>query len=298
MMPIFRRRALQRLEADIHAYEVCVQGRAKTDKEYPATRLPAIQCALNKATEALKNGKMDSAWKEFQTAHRLELFALGEVELKATASAIREEAIIKLNAWRKNAVLALLNDKSNENVQGREDESPDAKRKADHDLLVRVFRAATLRDEHYGNEAYRQGLRRSNTLFLAIALIIAIALVLLLAYKEYLLDVGVGPGTFSDLLGMAAVGFLGATFSAITAPRSQDPTRIPELVWSIHIALLRLLMGPASAIVIYFAMQSSLYDQFLRVKPDSSGFLAIAFVAGFTERLVLRFVEAFAKSTS
>jgi len=35
----------------------------------------------------------------------------------------------------------------------------------------RVFRAAVLRDEHYHNEAYKDGLRRSSALRLALLLI-------------------------------------------------------------------------------------------------------------------------------
>jgi len=287
LMPIFRRRALRRLAGDIDAYVAVLRGRAASDEEFKKHLPSTIEGALTCAREAIKNGKIDDSWKQFQAAHRLELFALKECELKAIADSMRKEAN-KLNVWRRNAVLDLLNP----NLLNAAEKDKSA-------LAIKIFRAATLRDEHYNNEAYRHGLRRSNTFFLAAMLLVALALLLFLAHKEYLLDVGVGASIFSDLLSMAVVGLLGAAVSAITnAPRSQDMTPIPEVAWSIHVALLRLLMGPASAMLIYFVTQSALYDQFLKVKPEGYALLALAFVAGFTERLVLRVVEAIAKAAS
>jgi hypothetical protein len=67
------------------------------------------------------------------------------------------------------------------------------------------------------------------------------------------------------------------------------------VVYSFRVTVLRLLVGPISAIIVYFAVESNWYDYVLQVpSPDGNALLVLAFVAGFTERLVLRVVEAIA----
>jgi hypothetical protein len=274
LVPILQRRALKRLEAAIDSYHYCLQGRAKSGAK--------IEEALDGARAALKNGKIDQGWKCFQAAQRIELFALNGTELKAVATAMRKEAD-KLNVWRKIAVLDLLTVKESES----------------QDLAVRIFRAALLRDEHYSNEAYKNGLRSSNALRLAVVLVIVLLTLFLLARAGHLLGTTDGTNSFKELLSMGMVGLLGATISAITdAPTPQSTMRIPELVSSIRVTALRLLMGPASAIVIYFVTQSDLYSAIFKTRPEDYALLVIAFVAGFTERLVLRVVEMIAKPTA
>jgi hypothetical protein len=72
-------------------------------------------------------------------------------------------------------------------------------------------------------------------------------------------------------------------------------TRIPELVNSFRVTLLRLFVGPVSAIVICLAVQSDAYRTIYSNNPlDGATLLVLAFIAGFTERLVARVVEAVA----
>jgi hypothetical protein len=72
------------------------------------------------------------------------------------------------------------------------------------------------------------------------------------------------------------------------------------MVSSIHVSALRLLIGPASAILLYFAARTNLYSHLFNFGPNSGDhyiILVIAFVAGFSERLVLGVVEAIAGKT-
>ena len=156
--------------------------------------------------------------------------------------------------------------------------------------------------EHYDNEAYKDGLRRSSSLRFAIVLIIVLLALLWEARAGCLLEMtrnrvnANGANLFKALLSVGSMGLLGATISAITdAPRLQSSARIPEMTSTIRVIALRLLMGPSSAIVIYFLISSNLYDSVFNVPlPDGYAILTIAFVAGFTERLVLRVIETVA----
>jgi hypothetical protein len=169
----------------------------------------------------------------------------------------------------------------------------------------RLFRAALLRDEHYDNAAYKDTLLRSNSLSLAVILAGTLAALLWMGSAGYLPSTIPAPDranltpesdSFATLLAVAVVGLLGATFSAIiSATKPSGPVRVPELVSSLRVTLLRLLIGPASAIVIYFVTRSTLYSfVFTFARPEDYALLTIAFVAGFSERLVLRAVETIA----
>jgi len=288
-VPIIQRRRWKRLASDIAAYENGLAGLAKSSDKLDAT-LPAIHDALDGARVALEAGDIDRGWKCLQVAQRLELLALGEgAELNAAGTALRNEAD-KLSGWRRKAVFRLLTVKEGENQRP-----------------AKVFRAALLRDEHYNNEAFKDGLRRGNALRLAVVLLIVLLALLWLASEGYLLETILNPAVpdknanktieFKSLLSVAVVGLLGATVSAIiSAPNQQNSTRIPEMVSTIRVMLLRLLMGPVSAVLIYFVIKSDLSPAILKAPSTGYTILAIAFVAGFTERLVLRVVEAIAKS--
>jgi hypothetical protein len=295
-VPIIQRRRWKRLASDIAAYENGLAGLAKSSDKFDAT-LPAIHDTLDGARAALEGGDIDRGWKCLQVAQRLELLALGEgPELNAAGTALRNEAD-KLSGWRRKAVFRLLTVKEGENQRP-----------------ANVFRAALLRDEHYNNEAFKDGLRRGNALRLAIVLLGVVLALLWLAHSEYLLAVmqnslakdlvmdeaakkAARMKEFQSLVSVAVVGLLGSTISAITnAPSLQGSSRIPEMVSTIRVMVLRLLMGPASAMVIYFVIKSDLSPAILKAPSTGYTILAIAFVAGFTERLVLRVVEAIAKS--
>jgi hypothetical protein len=261
--------------------------KARAQSENLTQALPKIECALDLAEKAVEAGNIDGAWQYFQVANRLELLALEGPKLSAAATAIRGEAH-KLNAWREEAVTTLLS------PQDGQEYDP-----------VRVYGAALLRDEHYNNEAYKDGLRRAMALWLALALIIGLAGLYFLAscgpldrfltaelpLKE--------PELLDTLLTIGLFGYVGATISAITtAGRSDKPSRIPEMTSTIRVTTLRLLMGPLSAIIVYFAVKSDFYSDLIKFEPDAYAFLVIAFVAGFTERLVRRVVETVAAGSS
>lgn len=102
------------------------------------------------------------------------------------------------------------------------------------------------------------------------------------------------------LVSVAILGLLGATVSAVlAAPDPRSTTRIPETASTVRVTVLRLFMGPAAAVLLYFVCQSELARSIFKFDMgDAFTILAIAFVAGFTERLVLRVVETIAGTGS
>lgn len=166
---------------------------------------------------------------------------------------------------------------------------------------ARVLQAALIRDEHYDNEAYKDNLRRSNNRRFAVVLFLVVAALLVLSWFGFLPSATTRPNEPAMLLTVAIFGLLGSTISATTAmSKPSNPSRIPEMVSSFQVTALRLLVGPASAILLYFVAQTSLYKalfKFGSTADDHYALLAIAFTAGFSERLVLRVVETISGKT-
>jgi hypothetical protein len=100
LVPVFRRRALQRLSSEIGTYkeELTCQSRCAHSLH-----------VLEAAGAAVRAGEIDRGWRYLMTARRLEAAAGGDAERKAAAIAILKESDAKLGSWRKEAVRELLN---------------------------------------------------------------------------------------------------------------------------------------------------------------------------------------------
>lgn len=87
-------------------------------------------------------------------------------------------------------------------------------------------------------------------------------------------------------------GIIGASFSA-ARPRSaeEQKTLIPDLMQSRSLALTRTFLGACPGLAVYVFLQSGL----LNLGPISMAkAFAVAFVGGFSERLVVKMVETVA----
>ena len=255
----------------------------------------AAEELLAEAEKALAQCQIDQGWRLLHAARRAEILALDQTELQHRATVLRAEAD-KLRSWRQKAVQRLLG-------------TPD-KPEANMDRSA-VFEAATLRDEHYDNQAYKDQLLRTQMLALVLILVGVMASLLLFAMTGPGAVQGGGSSNVSKgdiaTFGMIALfGLLGATVSGmLRASDSGQSARIPELTAAIRVTFMRVLMGGASAVMIYVFLRSSLGSS-LGTSLFSKGIAeavkelqpytayAIAFVAGFSERLVLRAVEAVA----
>jgi len=283
------RKRWKRLDSSIASY------RNELDCKYIKTQdtscVHNVYAALDDAIAALSTGEIDKGWKCFHSAQRIELLMLNNKEdkdiLMAKVIQIRNESV-KLNNWRKAAIMSLLP----ENI-------------AEEKLLPKIlFDAALIRDEHYDNQAYKDELRRCYDTSLVI-LMASILVWLYCAYKYDFISFD-GEAEFSStvLVGVVSFGVFGALFSAIikSADNSNNSSRIPEMTLAIHITLLRIVLGAASAVIVYIILQSGLVsilsEKITEIVKDMAvaTVYVIAFVSGTSERLVLRAIENINKS--
>lgn len=86
---------------------------------------------------------------------------------------------------------------------------------------------------------------------------------------------------------IAVFGGMGATFSALMYLPGATRGKIPDVILSATFTALRPVIGVAAALLIYAAE-----DSVISIVPDDSrsGFLVLAFAAGFSDALVTRVV--------
>lgn len=245
---------------------------------------PSIGKLIEAGAHALTVGDIDGAWKHLQAAERLKLMAIDAAELGPIVVSMRCEAD-KLKSWRKAACLELLK----------------AATDGQDIPALKVVHAAQIRDEHYNNQAYKARIRRRAASFLASAMVAGLIVLILLSRFGALTDMlgqsaDLRSGSFSILLAMATMGLIGAAFSSAASSlyRRDDDSRIPEVVLSSEVTLLRLFIGPVSAIFLYFVLESALANSIAKLDQiDGFTLLTFGFIAGFSERLVVRFVKGF-----
>jgi 8-oxo-dGTP diphosphatase len=236
---------------------------------------------LSEAKAASQQGSLDLGWRFLHSASRMEMFALSENELKARSETLRFEAE-KLSGWRQPATAALVGTPQSPKTLCRE----------------AVYEAALIRDEHYNNQGYKDQLMRRHMRILATIMSIVMTTTFLFIYGCYSLHSGLLCDSEGARLASAGLfGLFGAAFSAFVRANSiSQSSRIPETVSAIRVTFMRLLLGAASAIFLYFVIKANIVTFFeesigkaLTTAPQT--LYVISFVAGFTERLVLRAVE-------
>lgn len=274
-----RRARYDRLEAALQVAWDEIQHRDAAGATWKASALTAV----SDAHAALEQGNIDSGWSLLHAARRFEILGCNDVEVAAAATALRAESD-KLKAWRQAAVKALLGP---------------ANAPVTREALVE---AAAIRDESYDNQGYKDRLLKTQHMLLA-AILAAILLAIASAVYARRLPLEALPpaASISMLFGVMLFGNLGAAISAVLqASDTSGSARIPEITTANSLTLLRVLMGAGSAMVIYMALRSQVSDVFnpafatVLKNVTSPAMYLVAFVSGFSERLVLRAVESIA----
>jgi len=250
--------------------------KAKDDSQKVLSLLVMAETALN-------DMKLDRGWKLFLCAQRMEIYLLDkDVELQARVNVIRSEAG-KLREWRKQAIYTLLG-------------APDKPREVKDPYTV--FSAELIRDEHYNNQAYKASLARDFSLWLAGLLILVLVMFFCLV-KEGIIKID--PDTINMYYSVSFFGLFGAVVSAVIKQMDMTNTSstIPETVTTFRIITLRILGGSAFAIVIYIFLRAGVINGIFNESianmlkaPSSYLVYIIAFCSGFSERLVLKAVNA------
>ncbi|HTP24576.1 MAG TPA: hypothetical protein VMK12_02805 [Anaeromyxobacteraceae bacterium] len=222
------------------------------------------------ANDLLSKGCIDEGWHALHAARRAEIPSMTPEERRGRAVILLEEAISgKLARWRGPAIRKLLGDVAR---------IPDP---------IALAQAAQVRDDGLENEFRRLGHLSAHLGFMALTLSTAVLTLLAVVL------LGSSPLLPGDSAGLACVflfGILGGSVSAVRPVLGQR-TRLPEMLQTWKTAFLRPLVGGSAALAVSTLAQSGLFGLALVPESRSSALLFFAFVAGFSERLVMRTVE-------
>jgi 8-oxo-dGTP pyrophosphatase MutT (NUDIX family) len=265
-----------RLVSSIETYRVESQVRVKERKAEKESWAEAAQQLLSRAQTFMEKDDIDAAWRCFHAAARMEIFGYDEAELASVAMMLRREAE-KLKDWRRKAVYDLIGHA--EPPKGQGGVTPDAKR---------LYLAALIRDDHYDNQYFKISLRRSNLRVLTPILLFGIIAIPFLAWLSIL---PVPVSNWKELIAVELFGVMGASFSvAITLTQSSLEDKIPDQVIGSFLTWMRPAIGAVAAVAAYILMHAKILQAVIStdLTGSTAGVLAVAFIAGFSERLVIK----------
>lgn len=271
-----------RLKASIAALreELNIMGKYEGPRSSSATSACNM---LDKAQQAVNRNDFELGWRYFSTARNISLMGLEEGERKAVAEDILEEANEKLSSWRKKAIHNRLCERNEIKASiSRKD----------------LFHASRILQEHHGNKYFKIGVLKKHLRILVIIAIFAMVVLFFLAPYLRLGDVNIRINDREIFLSILSFGVLGATISGILSARGGIDAKIPDQKIIYTIMSAKIVVGAASALVISVFITSGLFNI-----PSKDGItlgiiLAVAFAAGFTERLVTRAVDSVIQSDS
>lgn len=297
----------------------------------------AARGCLTKADARCADQDLDGAWLHLVAALRQDIPYLRGAALWDREQVIRAETAKVQSAWRSAAIESLLEGpdgvshkpghkakQAEEKKQGQgEDDGgagggnggSDGRQAAggppsptgDAERAERLLHVQELIDDYYQTAYYRISLVKAH--YVNLLLVSVTALVALLALIGWSgADIGAwGVWDWKTLLVILLFGVLGAAFSA-TRKVTDDPSKskIPDMAANISISISRCLLGATPALAAYAFFKSGLLTVGMigksdGAKPDaaSMAFLfALAFASGFSERLVLKVLEAMDKPPS
>lgn len=259
---------------------------------------------LEEAKLALKEGDEDRGWNCFLAAQRMELrglHAINPAALQLRGETLRDEALDKLQSWRKKRVQSIVEKaaaprlspaKPSDSATGAVGTPKPAAGERRALSLEEISEIAEILHHHFDNQAVKHRAQRKQLQWLVgIGLTVAGLWLVLLSVSPYLRSqLGEGPETWVPRLTLAVMlfGLLGASLSGILSTFN-DPGKIniPELLASFRVTLARLVVGLLSAVAVSVILTSG----FLRIgkldEKSTAVVLFAALVAGFSERLVI-----------
>lgn len=260
---------------------------------------------INRLSSKIDNSRekldIDSKFKLLNVARRAEIMEYSNNECDTRVKQMLTEATKLDVPWRKNAIIDLLTK--------YKDVSTDDVSKLS--VKASLYEAAYIRDVHFDNIYFKFQIARSTIRILNRVLITLLSIILgAAAIYEYLLDKPFIIGTFSDLWIVVLFGLLGGAFSTLLnlykGNRLQNST-IKQLD-SFNLTIARLVIGASAGLIAFMLLNSG----FILIKgfndaastllageqamvngprPLTLSMLALIFVAGFTERIILNFVD-------
>ena len=264
----------ERLEQALAMYRVQLARLASQARHRDAAQ--EIAALLATADDALARGDLNGGWEGFFAAKEREVPTLDATRLEAARAELLEESDRKLSGhWRGSAIRALLGPTPADGAAAAS-VPPEA-----------VAQAMRLRDEHFANR-YRslEQLRGQLALLATVALVAAAALAVLLATSVVPLD-RTGAPDADQVLGVVLFGALGGSFSGALSLLKAGPRTIPDALQAGWTTLMRPVTGAVGALAAFAFLTAGL----LGIDGAQAAY-AVAFAAGFSERLVSRAAES------
>ncbi len=286
----------RRLEGELTAFRAEFESLtevATSEGETPdwVTRGRAL---LDRAERALENQKIEQGWHYLHAAGRLKFYGLDEDDLEKAARETLVEADNASLSWRADAIRERL-----AHADGSLREITVHNLRAARELLHEGYQREHRKREHL--QAQFQYLKWG-----AVASILLFLLMSLLSVVEGI------PSPFSPLTDMssssaepvgflvyvALAGMLGASLFGLRSLRTQpSSSSTPQHLTSRQATVARIVVGAGSALAVFFFLQSELLTINITGDPDQGPFLiAIAFVAGYSQRFVHTTIESVASA--
>jgi hypothetical protein len=225
---------------------------------------------VERAAEESGAGRREAAWMLSLAAHRELIHVSSDSERKALMVSIGEQAEKLSSDWRRKAVERL---------------TTDPQLVCDAAALVEAVKHI---DEAGSNQARGQRILRRELGILGVILLVAVAMLTVLLVVWLPLPGASGiSGLATDQLALLAVlfGVVGACMSSIqrtTSTRTQR--RVPGMRAAMWASFTRPLIGAAAGLVVWALAVDGVLSN------ESVGFLGLAFAAGFSERVILRYI--------
>ncbi|MFA9516366.1 hypothetical protein ACERIT_03980 [Halopenitus sp. H-Gu1] len=259
---------------------------------------------LDKADEALEGGKIEQGWSYLHAAKRLSIYGLeaagGKETLRGEARVLLVEAANAPLSWRSEAVTERL---ANADGTLREDLTA-------NDL----YAAQELLHEGYENVHRKRQHFQSQFHHLQIGAIVTVVAFLVVAIGGTATELLPSPflefptdgssestsGSSADFVGflvyVVLAGMLGATLFGLRSLRRQPgSTSTPQYLTGFQATLARIAVGAGSALAVFFFVRSELFLIGSGSNTAQGPFLiAVAFAAGYSQRLVHSTVESLA----
>lgn len=268
------------------------------------TSVEEIEELIKRCKSALEQRDAITAWHCYKAARRTELYLLEVLQpemLQARAEAIRQEARRKLkSSWRGQSIEELLKKCSGPHTkEGSEDHTKEGSESSEGQHLKPckaeyVVAAAKILDEHHDNTYQKINIIEARLSLLSFGALLALVGWLLIGPLLGAPSCLSGASIPSYVFWLAVVllGAVGAIVSGfiVTGKGSQEQ-KIPDLLLTTRFILARLALGSLTALAVSIFLSSEL----ITLGKESAScelVFAAAFISGFSERLVLRAVEA------
>jgi len=227
----------------------------------------------------LEHDDIVAAWRCLDAAKQALIFAYDQNQLDSEAIVLKRE-VERFKSPVKDAVFDLLG----------KPEKPKERGTAPVDVH-RLDRALRLKNGCKASYFNSIALRRKNLGIMIWILTPAILIIPLLS------GLGLLPYPLADwrhLLAVELFGVLGAAFTtALTLTKSSLGEKIPDRVIGTSVTGLRALIGAAAALAAYAFLEADIFQNVISssVTESSAGIMAIAFIAGFSERFVIKAIS-------